>query len=147
DWNNVVLPGDGKLVYPHNQGFARLLPRPTGVGGDFQMRLRDMDVHIGKQFELMVIEVATGATVGMSRLRAIPDKDFEISIPGIIDVGGVVYKVEFYADANGNGHYDDPPDDHTWTRTGESSNNGFELEFQHGTDFTPLEYQFTFSPP
>jgi hypothetical protein len=145
DWK-VDLPADGKLVFAHNSQFTRLLPRPASIGGDFHMRFKGMAVHTGKVLEVMVIEQDSGRAVGLYRLQSIPGDQFEVAIPGIIDVGGIAYRVEFYADANANLRYDDPPADHTWLSFAESNDQGVDFEFVHGTNFTPLTYQFTFAP-
>jgi hypothetical protein len=145
DWV-IDLPGDGKIVYPHDSDFTRLVPRPASIGGDFQMHFNGMSVHLGKMLEVMVIESDSGRTVGLYRLQSIPGDGFDISIPGIIDVGGVVYRIEFYVDANGNLQYDGLPTDHTWVRFSESNDQGLSVDFTHGTDFKELTYQFKFNP-
>jgi hypothetical protein len=145
DWERDV-PESGNFVFVHDPLFNDLLPRPREFGADFVMRFRDMQVHAGLMLEVMVIEEATGRTVGLERLDAIPNSsDFEIAIPGIIDPGGVVYRVEFYADANDNHRYDGLPTDHAWVKEFvESGDKGIETDFTHGLDFTELEYQFEF---
>jgi hypothetical protein len=146
DWI-VELPGSGHLVFPHNQQFSRLLPRPSGIGGDFHMKFTGMSVHTGQSLEVMVIEQDSGRPVGMYRMQSIPGDAFELTIPQIIDVGGVTYRIEFYADKNGNHAYDDAPTDHTWVKFAESNATGVDFEFAHGTDFVALEYQFPFASP
>lgn len=145
DWERD-LPADGTFVFPHDGAFNDLLPRPRSNGADFRMRFRNMQVHAGLMLEVMVIEDATGRTVGFHRLQEIPNSDdFEIMIPGIIDPGSVIYRVEFYADANDNRTYDGPPTDHAWLEEFlESDDQGIELTFTHGTQFTDLDYQFDF---
>ena len=121
-------------------------PRP--IGGDFKMRLREMDIHAGKRLEVMVIEFDSGRAVGLYRLREIPDDgEIEFKIPGIIDTadkGGIIYTVEFYADEDDDQSYDDLPVDHTWVLTVESTKDGVDVEFTHGTNFENLDYQFDF---
>lgn len=144
EWN-VELPPSGNLAFPHNSEFTSIDPRPREIGGDFRMQFFDMTPHLGQLLEVMVIEVESGRTVGMYRTPSLEGGDFEITIPGIIDPGGIVYRVEFYADLNDNGSYDDPPVDHTWVIPFvESGADGVDAEFRHGTDFADLEYQFDF---
>jgi hypothetical protein len=144
DWK-VPLPPDAHLTFEHNSNFVRLTPRPQTIGGDFRMSFAGMKVHIGKMLEVMVIESETGRTVGLYRLQSIPGDAFEIAIPDIIDVGGVVYRIEFYADANDNHEYDALPTDHTWVLFGESDDKELHISFTHGTDFKPLVYQRKFA--
>lgn len=145
DWERD-LPADSTFVFPHDGAFNDLLPRPRGIGGDFRMRFRNMQVHAGRMFEVMVIEKDGGRSVGFVRVQKVPDSgEFEVFLPGIIDPGGVTYRIEFFADHNDNRTYDDPPDDHAWVRFAESNDKGLEPEpFEHGSDFKDLEYQFNF---
>lgn len=146
DWN-VELPADGNLVYEHNSDFSALDPPPRGQGADFTMTLTGMAVHTDKMLEVMVIQSLgkgqLGRTVGLYRLAAIKSDTIDLTIPDIIDPG-LSYLVEFYADANGDRHYDDPDTDHTWDARGESNEDGFHVDFKHGTTFADLQYQFDF---
>jgi hypothetical protein len=144
---NLELPPDGKKVFVHNTEFTSIEPRPQDIGVDFRMRFLDMQPHVGQLLEVMVIEVESGRTVGLYRTTSLPSADFDITIPGIIDPDGTVYRLEFYADLNDNGTYDDPEDDHTWDIDFvESGADGVDAEFTHGTNFARLTYQFDFEP-
>jgi hypothetical protein len=145
EWN-LDLPASGNLTFVHDSEFNSIAPLPRPIGADFQMQFVDMQPHIGQLLEVMVIEVDSGRTVGLHRTPSVTSGDFEITIPGIIDPGGNVYRIEFYADFNGNGTYDDPPVDHAWVRIVESGRTGVQLSFAHGTEFAALEYQFDFEP-
>jgi hypothetical protein len=135
------LPASGHIEYPHNQLFSALKPRPIGAGGDFHMKFFEMNAHMGALLEVIVIEKSSGRPVGFYRMQAVPSPDFEIVIPDIIDTGGVVYRIEFFADLNGNREYDDFDVDHTWTiESIESNSKGLNAMFTHGTLFTNLDY-------
>jgi hypothetical protein len=143
DWK-VPLPPSAHLVFEHNSDFVRLLPRPQSIGGDFHMHLTGMSVHMGKMLEVMVIEYETGRSVGLYRLQSIAGDTIDITIPDIIDVGGVMYRIEFYADLNDNRKYDGIPTDHAWVLLGESGTKDLHIEFEHGTNFAELNYQRPF---
>ena len=145
DWN-VPVPANGNLVFPHNTMFRDLLPRPSSIGADFHMRVRDFGLHAGQMLEVMVIEDDTDRTVGLYRLQEVPeDGDARIEIPGIIDPDGIVYRIEFYADANDDRAYDDPPMDHAWVALVESNDDGIDFTFRHGDlPFMGLSHQFDF---
>jgi hypothetical protein len=148
DWK-VPLPPNARLTFAHNSAFKDLLPRPRPIGQDFELSVTGFGLHAGRRFEVMVIEASSGRSVGLYRLASIPENgSFKVTIPGIIDTG-VVYRVEYYADANGNGHYD-PQNftDHSWVISGvESDENGLHLERPHsgmGIELQALEYQYVF---
>lgn len=147
DWD-IPLPASGNRVFEHSSAFRDLVPRPRSIGGDFTMLFTGMTIHDGERFELMVIEDESGRTVGLYRLGSIPASgEFTVSIPDIIDVGaggGIGYRVEFYADHNGDLSYDDPTADHAWVLLLESQADGLTHTFDHNTAFTPLDYQFDF---
>jgi hypothetical protein len=144
EWN-IDLPESGTLVFPHNSIFTSIEPRPRDIGADFHMTFTGMTAHVGQLLEVMVIEVDSGRAVGLYRIPELSDSNFEITIPGIIDPDGVVYRIEFYADLNMNGTYDDPQADHTWVIPFvEAGQDGVSTTFQHGTTFEPLDYQFEF---
>ena len=66
-----------------------------------------MQEVVGKMMELRIAEKETRHVVGLSRFEQIPAAAFDLTIPGVVDVG-VDYEVDVYVDANGNGSYDDP---------------------------------------
>lgn len=145
------LPASGKDVFMHNTAFTNLLPRPRAIGGDFAMNVTGMAIHAGKQFVVIVIEADSGRTVGSYRLNAIPASGaFSVTIPEIIDTGsggGIAYHIEYYADANGNGHYDGVGPDHSWVTDVESDATGLHLTRAHSgpmIEFAPLDYAFDF---
>ena len=50
------------------------------------------------------------------------------------------YNVDFYADHNGNGAYDSPPNDHAWRLTFNSSTGNFVQNFSHNANFTDINW-------
>lgn len=141
DWN-LDLPPDAKLVFDHSSAFSSIEPAPRGLGADFRMRLRDLDEHVGKLFELMVIEKGSGRTVGMYRTHALPDGDHDIEIPDIIDPSLTDgYVIEAYAD-DGNYRYE-PGVDASRVMEAIPDDDGLDLQLE-GSD-APLTYQFPFT--
>jgi hypothetical protein len=150
DWIEP-LPASGKDVFMHNSAFTNLLPRPRSIGGDFVMNVTGMEIHKGKLFEVMVIEGDSGRTVGLYRVHGIPDTgSFSVTIPEIIDTGnggGIAYRIEYWADANGSGKYEGVGPDHSWVTNVESDATGLHLTRPHSgpnIEFAPLSYQFPF---
>jgi hypothetical protein len=141
DWN-LDLPPDAKLVFDHNSAFSSIEPAPRGLGGDFTMRLRDLDAHVGDMFELMVIEKGSGRTVGLWRTHALPSPDHEIVIPDVIDPSLTDgYRIEVYADVNRNYAYD-PDVDASRVMEAVPDEDGLDLELEDNPE--PLTYQFPF---
>jgi len=52
------------------------------------------------------------------------------------------YMVDFWADHNMNGRYDDAPDDHTWRIEVDSVRGDTTIPFVHNTDFTALDWSY-----
>jgi hypothetical protein len=82
-------------------------PSNTGIGATIE--LRHLSMYAGKTLEVRVADGASGHVVGLYRHTKVPEDDFTLVIPGVID-GGVDYDVDVYLDANGNGMYDNPAD-------------------------------------
>lgn len=78
-----------------------------------------MTPHVGQLLELRIEDDNTGKEVDRIKVNPIPSADFDITIVGV--KLGTEYKVEFYADFNGNGLYDAPPVDHAWVITFENT--------------------------
>ena len=157
----VGLPQNAVVEFTQNDADAvDLTPQPTPIGGSFQMDLSSFKIHPKRMFEAMVIDAATGRSVGLTRFRPIPDTGkFSVEIPGIIDTksgGGVAYDIQFYVDVNNSGGYDLIPVDHAWVMTRESDASGLHIVRTHSApssgpdkddpsyDFHDLDYQFTF---
>jgi len=142
DWN-LDLPADAKLVFDHSSAFSSIEPAPRGLGGDFRMRLRDLDAHVGDLFELMVIEKGSGRTVGLYRTHALRDANLQIVIPDIIDPSlSDGYRIEAYADVDHDYTYD-PDLDASYVMEAVPDSSGLDLEL---TDTpAPLTHQFPFA--
>jgi ligand-binding sensor domain-containing protein len=97
-----------------------------------------MNPHVGQKFEVRVKDTENGNEVGRHSMTEVPGPDFEISLNSLLK--GRSYQIEFYADLNGNGEYDDPPADHAW-RMGLSPARGNDtLSFEHHMNFASLEW-------
>lgn len=138
----LVLPDTGLIVvnFTHNTEFTDISDTSTSdSGSEFRIDCTDFTPHVGQLLELKVVRAATGRTVGYYRLDAIPGPDFDLEIRDIIKTGED-YRVDFYADLNGNGRYDAPPVDHAWRLTGTGTAAGLSLTFAHNTSFTDIDF-------
>jgi hypothetical protein len=136
----IPSPGDQVLPFAHNTNFTNIsVPATTPIGGDFTFQGTGFP-HIGKLFELRVIIASTGQVVGRYVLTSIATADFNVTVAGVI-ANGTQYNIDFYADANGNGHYDPPPADHAWRVTATGTATGLVVPFAHNTtSFTDVGF-------
>lgn len=142
---NWVMPVgmNGMMSMMHNDNDTNFNPMNFGRGGrsgDFMFNvvggLDAMDV--GMTFEVRVIDVPSGRTIGVYHL-AIPALTFSITIPKIINAS--TYRVDCYMDENMNGHYDAPPVDHAWRRTVTvTGTNDLMMNFTHDMDYTDVGF-------
>jgi hypothetical protein len=102
------------------------------------MYLRNMDSHVDKHLELMLIDETAGRGVGYAYVARI-ESQMVVRIPGVI-APEHEYRLEFYADDNGD-HWYTPPGaggDHAWMHRQESTRTGLSVDFQHNTNLRPL---------
>jgi hypothetical protein len=99
-----------------------------------------MTPHVGQLLELRVENDNTGKEVERTKVNPIGSADFDVAIVGL--KLNTEYKVEFYADLNGNGLYDAPPVDHTWLLTFENNTGDFSLDFSHNTNFDDINWKY-----
>jgi hypothetical protein len=134
----VAIPSTGQVSFAHNAGFTPIGAAAGSEGSGFTLNFTGMTPHVGQLMELRVIKASNGQTVGAYRLGAVPDAAFSLAIPGIIQ-NGQGYRVDFFADLNGNGTYDAPPADHAWQLTGTGTASGLSLDFAHNANFTDIK--------
>ena len=113
DPNNGVI----EITYVHNTSFTELNNFPTSptgapnpprdTGSSATIHFAGMQDYMGKLVQVRVAEMPSGHIAGLYRVPIILKPDFDGIIPGIIDPG-VEYRIDVYADANGNGAYDNP---------------------------------------
>ena len=75
-----------------------------------------MTPHVGQRLELRVVDKGSGAEVDRLRIT-VTAPDFTLAANGLEPLHS--YRVDFYADFNGNGLYDPPPSimPGAWRRT------------------------------
>jgi len=139
-WRLVIenATGNETLTFEHNTTFTRILWPMS-----FTLNVSNLTPHIGQRFALRVVNKANSREVGRVTIPAVQNANFALSVPGI--QAGQSYRVDFYADLNGNGRYDTPPTDHAWRIDLDNITNDTVREFTHNTDFTAISwvYQFT----
>jgi hypothetical protein len=115
----------------------------VGTLGNFVITFSGFTPHIGNDFYLKVVDVASGGTVGLATPTAITSDGFSVTLHNII-VSGRAYRVDFWADMDDNGIADRSPNgtpagvDHTWRLTGTGTASGLAMTFAHDTNWTDI---------
>ncbi len=129
--STTSLTGNTTISFTHNVNF-------TDVDWVYLLSFyaEGMTPHLGQLFEIRLVDTITDLEVGRVSMNSIQTVDFMIQVPGL-EIGEA-YKVDYYADLNGNELYDMPPTDHAWRDiitdiTGDTS-----LIFEHNTGFTDI---------
>ncbi len=130
--------GNDVVNFSHNTNF-------TDIDWKYLLTINftGMTPHVGQLFELSVEDNLTSEEVARKRLEFIPGSGFSISVPGL--ELGKEYKVEMYADHNGNGLYDSPPTDHAWKIQFENNTGDVQLDFAHNTEFTDIGWKYNYT--
>jgi hypothetical protein len=127
--------GNDTLNFSHNTNF-------TNIDWAYQVvvHFTGMSPHLNQMLELRVEDNNSELEVDRIKLNSIPAANFDITIIGT--KLNTEYKVEFYADLNGNGLYDEPPADHAWLLTFENLTGDVELDFSHNTNFDDINWKY-----
>jgi hypothetical protein len=131
--NNAV--GGDELNFAHNTIF-------TDIKWVYVLTVNftGMTPHIGQLLELRVENNNTDKEVDRIKVASIPSADFNVQIVGL--ELGPEYKIEFYADHNGNGIYDVPPTDHAWSIDFTNTTGNVTQAFAHNTSFTEINWKY-----
>jgi hypothetical protein len=97
-----------------------------------------MEPHVGQLFELRVVEAMTGIEQARLSLPSIAMTSFDLEVGGL-EVGAS-YRIDFYADMNGNGAYDAPPTDHAWRLEVADLAERETIAFMHNTNFDDIAW-------
>ena len=109
---------------------------PVSEEPSLTINFTGMTPHVGQTLWLLVEDRDEGTE--LLRMTRVIEESFSIEVPGII--AGNDYRVEFFADHNGNGGYDDPPTDHAWRYDLDAVSENEVLDFAHNTDFQDIDW-------
>lgn len=132
---SVGMPQPGDLNRVTNPGTANV-EEPFTITVQFS----GMNPHVGQTLYLRVIDLYDQSEVGRQMVSPIPGPDFQVAVEGAMT--GHSYQVDFFADHNGNGIYDAPPQDHAWRLLAENVTGNTILSFTHNTDFTDIGWEY-----
>lgn len=135
--DNVI--GGSSVSFAHSTNFIDIDWRMM-----LTMNFSGMTPHVGQLLEIRVIDVTrTYMEAGRIRLDAIPSAAFELGLPYLVP--NHTYNVEFYADLNGNGHYDPVPADHAWSERLDNVQGDQVVDFSHNTNFSQFDWAYSLS--
>jgi len=132
-WRETIpaVSGDVTIDFQHNTDF-------TDVCDSFMFDLTftaTVAPHAGQMFHVAV--VGSGSTLQVDSATVAGDGTIAFTWPRILE-DGEDYKLDFYADHNGNGSCDTPPADHAWRRSTSIIRGPTAVDFQHDTNFTDV---------
>lgn len=130
----ISLPeanGDEIVEFSHNTNF-------TDINWMYKLnlRFRNMTPHVGQMLTVYLKDLDSKSNVDTIEVAEIPGADFELASYAIMPGG--TYRLDFFADHNGNGMYDAPPADHAWRIEVGTVSGDTEVEFEHNTNFTDI---------
>lgn len=131
--NNAA--GNDELNFAHNTNF-------TDIKWVYMLNINftDMSPHLGQLLELRVEDNTNNKEVDRIKIPSIPAAAFSVQIAGL-NLNNE-YKVEFYADLNGNGLYDPPSIDHAWRLQFTDNTGDVSLDFSHNINFTDINWKY-----
>ena len=125
-------PGNSDLVsLPGNPNAAHLQT--------LTLSFESMNPHLNQLLEVRVFDRTNQEEAGIIR-DTIETADFDLQMPVLKT--GHSYFVDFYADLNGNGVYDSPPEDHAWRLELSEAEGNDTLNFTHNTNFTDINWKY-----
>ena len=132
--NNAT--GSDIVNFAHNTNF-------TDIKWKYMLTVNftGMTPHVGQLLELRVIDDANGTEVGRTRVEKIPSPNFNVSLPVLLSDQSN-YTMDFYADENSNGLFDNPPTDHTWEVKFNNNFHDTTINFAHNTNFTNINWNY-----
>jgi len=131
--NNAV--GGDELNFAHNTNF-------TDIKWSYELTVNfiGMSPHLGQLLELRVENNNNNTEVDRIKIPSVPSANFSVQIVGL--QLNTEYKIEFYADASGNGLYDSPPTDHAWSISFTNTTGDVSQDFTHNTNFTDINWKY-----
>ncbi len=119
--------------------FALASPSSVAFGqASLTLIFREMDPHVGQSLELRIVDAASGIEETRFSMPEIPMESFDVQIEGLTP--GKAYRIDFYADLNGNDRYDPPPTDHAWRIELTDLQVDEEVPFRHTLEFTDIAW-------
>ena len=121
---------------------ATLLTQNLHAQYTLTLRLHDMDPYIGHRFEVRVTEQPSGKEVGRKAIDTLQSDTATLLLYVFLEARN--YRVDFYADVNGNASYNAPPTDHAWRRTVSNTTANVVIDFTPDVNYTDIGFPDAF---
>ncbi len=134
-----TLPGTYDYQCDPHVGFGmvgQVVVESAEADPSLTIHFTGMTPHVGQTLWLLAEDRDESQEV--FRMTRVIEEAFSIEVTGI--VAGNDYRVEFFADHNGNGSYDDPPADHAWRFDLDEIAENEVLDFAHNTEFKDINW-------
>lgn len=134
--NNGSTSGD--FIYTDSEQAGA--PVQMAVGPyDLTLSLSAMTPHVGQNGYFRVVDLYDGREV--ARSTTVIAESFDLMFSDILREGRS-YNIDFFADLNQNGMYDEPSIDHAWRISVADVSDEVSETFVHNTNFTDIEWNY-----
>ena len=106
--------------------------------GSIEVSYSGMNEYVGKTLSARIVDLGTGVEVERTIIPEIVEGSFAIGFGSLAE--GDAYRIDFYVDMNGNGHYDPPPVDQAWRLDLHELSGAVSLEFSPTADYTDIDW-------
>jgi len=132
-WRLTVdtLVGDTIVPFAHNTSFTDILWKYL-----LTVQYTGFTPHVGQLMAFYIRNQSNQAIIDSVIINPLIGADFTVMSYAIVP--GINYNIDFYADLNGNDHYDIPPTDHAWRIDLSEVTGDTLLNFAHNTTFTDI---------
>jgi hypothetical protein len=140
-WRIVLdsVEGDTTITFIHNTNFTDInWPQEVHQKKGLTIAFSNFTPHVGQNLYL-ALKSKSGWEIERKEMM-VDSAKFDVTFDTVMVDSS--YMVDFWADLNKNGKYDDPPADHAWRITVDSVKGDTTIPFVHNTDFTNLDWMY-----
>ena len=120
-------------------GFVQKALASKVLHEDVTVHFSSMNPHLNQNLYLRVVDIGTMKETARTT-QLISSADFDITLSAV-EIGKS-YFIDFFADFNTNGLYDNPPTDHAWRLELDNAAGNDTLSFTHNTNFTDIKWVY-----
>lgn len=133
------IEGDTTITFTHNTDFTDIQwPSGGQQNNGLTLAFSSFTPHVGQNLYL-ALKYKNGWEIERRKMM-VDTANFEVTFDSVMVDSS--YLVDFWADLNKNGKYDDPPADHAWRVTVDSVRGDTTIPFVHNTDFTNINWMY-----